>query len=156
MPCVSLNRFFFIQLQHIFYDSSGIHNRVKNHKGGYIFFFTPKILKSYIIPSWNCFWNYTCLHTIFSLCNHYILLCHYLSIPRSLCGIVKLLISNIVHFEKMEEAARFLFFVLKWIIANPKSNWQKSFSSQLHYLEKSGGQNAQQNGINICWLNFRK
>ena len=85
---------------------------------------------------------------IFSLCNYYILLWHYLSIPRSLCGIVKLLISNIVHFEKMEEAAaRFLFFVLKWIIANPKSNWQKSFSSQLHYLEKSGGQNAQQNGI---------
>ena len=120
------------------------------------FFCTPKILKSYIIPGWNCFWNHTCLHTIFSLCNHYILLWHYLSIPRSLCGIVKLLISNIVHFEKMEEAARFLFFVLKWIIANPKSNWQKSFSSQLHYLEKSGGQNAQQNGINICWLNFRK
>ena len=55
-----------------------------------------------------------------------------------------------MHFEKMEEAAaRFLFFVLKWIIANPKSNWQKSFSSQLHYLEKSGGQNAQQNGINV-------
>ena len=26
------------------------------------FFCTPKILKSYIIPGWNCLWNYTCLH----------------------------------------------------------------------------------------------